>query len=85
MAQPADYQPPVLIAEQEKVGAGDGNRTHVVGLGRMNLGKHIRNRLNCLPKIEPPPLTRRTHLMIPPPILPPCLAAQHCLIATGRS
>jgi hypothetical protein len=29
MAQPADYQPPVLIAEEGRFGAGDGNRIHL--------------------------------------------------------
>ena len=33
MAQPATYQPPVLIAEHQQIGAGDGNRTHLAGLG----------------------------------------------------
>ena len=31
--QTANYQPPVLIAEQKGGGAGDGNRTHLAGLG----------------------------------------------------
>jgi len=51
----------VLIAEQPKIGAGDGNRTHLAGLGMLGVRKHICNRGNYLPKIELPPLTRRTH------------------------
>ena len=60
-AQPANYQPPVLIAEQERIGAGDGNRTHLAGLGMLGVRKHIRNRGNYLLRFETLTLTRRTH------------------------
>src|ERR1035437_6173821 len=50
MTQHAQIQPPVLIAEQRKVGAGDGNRTHLAGLGSRLRFLHNRNREIYLPK-----------------------------------
>ncbi len=57
-------QPPRSAVLRAKAGAGDGNRTHLAGLGSESCILHKGNNRPMLHEIEPPPLTRRTHPML---------------------